>query len=368
MGRDARSSRSPARPLPDAVRADPDVVSLRLRRAVRNARPRIFRPRRDLRVLGRGGAAISTRSRPPNHVRRRMVDRRTWGRPAGSRARAFSCRRVWTRRDHPRSGRAPPAGRHVEALSPSRRRSRAGRRCACARRRDRPRPRRRGSAVRARRQCAHAVGDLLCRREPACDDTRVPRVVRVAPGSSGRQLSVPPVGSSAGDRPDRRVGPDGRRAHARRPQRCLLRALVPCRPDGCRAGGGSRPRVPRQSRVHAHDRRRRAGARRVPAGRRRISGSAPFPRRLDAGLRGARQRRESRQRRDRELRRQRRRRRQGGVSVRSGDDRVLPGREARARQRRDLRPRRSRRSRAGRSRASTAWCGSPSTARAVTGS
>ena len=63
-----------------------------------------------------------------------------------------------------------------------------------------------------------------------------------------------------------------------------------------------------------------------------------------AGLveRGAR-----RQRRDRELRRQRRRRRQGDLPVRARDDRVLPRREAGARQRRDLRPRRSRRARVG---------------------
>ena len=215
MGRDARSSRSAACPLPDAVRADPDAVSRRLRRAVRHARPRVFRPRRDLRVLGRGGAAISARSRPPDHLRRRMVDRRAWGRPAGARARAFSRRRVRTRRDHARSGRAPPAGRHVEALPPSRRRSRARRRRARARRRDRPRPRRRGSAARARGQRAHAVGHLVRRREPPGDDARVPRAVRVAPGSSGRRLPGPAAGSVCG-RP-RRPACRTRRSSCSRP-------------------------------------------------------------------------------------------------------------------------------------------------------
>ena len=45
-----------------------------------------------------------------------------------------------------------------------------------------------------------------------------------------------------------------------RPQRGVLRALVPRPPDGRRAGRGPRPRVPRPTRLHAHDRAASSGS------------------------------------------------------------------------------------------------------------
>ena len=260
--------RSAPHPLSNPLRADPDAVPRRLRRAMRHARSRVFRPGRDLRVLGRGGATIPTRPRTPNSFRRRMVDHRKGSGPTGSRAGAVPGRCVRTRRDHARPGRAPPARRDVEALPSCGRRRRAGRRRARARRRHRPRARRRGSPVRVGRQRTHAIGDLVRGREPAGNDARLSRAVRVAPRPAGRRLPGAVVGSSAGHRAHRSRRPHGGGAHAGRAQRGLLRALVPGRPDGCGARGRPRPRVPRQPRVHAHNSRRGTSARRVPPRRR----------------------------------------------------------------------------------------------------
>ena len=94
----------------------------------------------------------------------------------------------------------------------------------------------------------------------------------------------------------RATAPPGRRrpvrgrAHARHPQRRVLRALVPRPPDGRRAGRGPRPRVPRPARLHAHDRGRAARRRRVPPRRRRVPRPAALPARLGARLRGHPQR------------------------------------------------------------------------------
>ena len=103
-----------------------------------------------------------------------------------------------------------PARRHVEALPPRGRRRRAAGRRARARRRHRPRPRRRRQAPRARGQRAHPVRHLVRRREPARDDARVPRAVRVAPRPPGCRLSVAAARGAARDRADRRVGSDRR--------------------------------------------------------------------------------------------------------------------------------------------------------------
>ena len=88
--------------------------------------------------------------------------------------------------------------------------------------------------------------------------------------------------------------------------------------------------------VHAHDRGRAAGRRRLPARRRRVPRPGALPPRLGARLRGHPQRGARRQRHDRQCAGQRRRRRQGGLPVRARDDRVLPRRGADPRQRRDV--------------------------------
>ena len=94
----------------------------------------------------------------------------------------------------------------------------------------------------------------------------------------GALRATAPTGSRRSER---------RRAHARRAQRRVLRALVPRPPDGCRARRGSRPLLPRQRRVHAHDRRRGAGRRHLPPHRRRVPRPAPLPPRLGDRLRRA---------------------------------------------------------------------------------
>ena len=80
--------------------------------------------------------------------------------------------------------------------------------------------------------------------------------------------------------------PDRRRAHPRRLQLGLLRALAAGPPDGRRAGRGPRPVLPRQPRLHAHHAGRPAGGRDLPADRRRV----PRPAAVQPGL-GARRRR-----------------------------------------------------------------------------
>ncbi len=166
----------------------------------------------------------------------------------------------------------------------------------------------------ARGQPAHAVGHLLRDREPSGDDPRVPRAVRQPPHPPGRRLSAAPPRGVALHRAAGRRRPGRRRAHARHPQRRVLRALVPRPPDGRRAGRGPRPRVPRPARLHAHDRRRAARRRGVPAHRRRVPRPGALPPRLGARVRRHPQRRARRQRHHRQRARQRRRRRQGRLS------------------------------------------------------
>ena len=138
-----------------------------------------------------------------------------------------------------------------------------------------------GTLPRPRGQPAHAVGDLVRRREPASDDPRVPRAVRQPSHPSGLRLPAAParVAPEHGTRGCRRTVCGG--AHTWSAQRGVLRAFVPRTPDGRRAGRGPRSRVPRPVRVHAHDRGGTARRRGVPPHRRRLprsrSSSDPTP-------------------------------------------------------------------------------------------
>ena len=203
-------------------------------------------------------------------------------------------------------------------------------------------------AARARGQRAHAVGHLLRRREPARDDARVPRAVRVAPGPSGRRLPGAPARGAARDRADRRVRPDRRGAHARRAQRRVLRALVPRRARWASSSWKAATSCAATTTCSCARPRATSPCTSCTAAS-TTSTSIPLHFRADSmlGCAGLVNAAPCRQRRDRELRRQRRRRRQGDLPVRARDDRVLPRREADPRQRRDLRPRRSRRARVG---------------------
>ena len=249
-----------------------------------------------------------------------------------------------------------PAGRRARRTSTARRRARARRRRARPRGRHRPRPRRRRPLPRARGQPAHAVGHLVRDREPAGDDARVPGAVRQPPRPPGRRLPDAAARSASGDRAARGRRSVRRRAHAGRPQRRVLRALVPRPPDGRRAGRGPRPRVPRQ-RVYM---RTTAGEQRVDVVYRRIDDEYldPLHFRPDSvlGCAGIVNAARAGQRDDRQRARQRRRRRQGDLPVRAGDDRVLPRRGADPRQRRDVPARGSPTCASGRSSGSTSSC------------
>ena len=182
----------------------------------------------------------------------------------------------------------------------------------------RPRARRRRPAARARGQRAHAVGHLVRRREPAGDDARVPRAVRVAPRAAGCRLPVAPARGAVRDRA---------RSASRTPtSSCSRPACTTPRTSSIRssparwASSSSRAATSfcRDNRVFMRTTaRRRAGARRLPPHRRRVPRPAALPLRLDARLRRARERGPRRQRDDRELRRQRCRRRQGDLPVRA---------------------------------------------------
>ena len=106
--------------------------------------------------------------------------------------------------------------------------------------------------------------------EPPHDGARLPRPVHPAAGARGRRLRDAPVAGAARRRRAERGRPDRRRAHPRRLQLGVLRALAAGAPDGRRAGRGPRPVLPRQPRLHAHHPGRAAGGRDLPADRRRV--------------------------------------------------------------------------------------------------
>ena len=128
-------------------------------------------------------------------------------------------------------------------------------------------------------------------------------------------------------------------------QQRLLRALVPRRPDGHRAGRGAGPVRAGRLRLHAHHRGAEAGRRDLPPHRRRLPRSALLPAQLDARRAGADERLPLGRGRDLLGAGRRRRRRQGGLHLRAGDDPLLPRRGADPEERADLEVRRSRRPR-----------------------
>ena len=136
-----------------------------------------------------------------------------------------------------------------------------------------------------------------------------------------------------------------RAALARRLQQRLLRALLPRRPDGHRAGRGAGSLRAGRLRLHAHHRGAEAGRRDLPPHRRRLPRPALLPAGLDARRAGADERLPLRRRRDLLGAGHRRRRRQGGLHLRAGDDPLLPRRAADPEERPDLEVRRSRRPR-----------------------
>ena len=152
-----------------------------------------------------------------------------------------------------------------------------------------------------------------------------------------------------------------RRAHARRVQRCVLRARLPRAADGCRARRGTRPHRRRARRVRCA---RRAGCSESTSSTAAIDDDVPRPRGVPERLDARRARSDGggprRQRHDRERRRQRRRRRQGDLHLRARPHPLLPRRGADPPERRHLPPVGRGPARRRCSSASTSWWSSPS--------
>ena len=119
-------------------------------------------------------------------------------------------------------------------------------------------------------------------------------------------------------------------------QQRLLRAFLPRRRDGHRAGRGRRSPGRGQHRLHAHDRGAAPGRRDLSPDRRRLPRSPDLPAGFAAGHAGAVQRLSRRQRHARQRGRHRRRRRQGDLSLRARDDPLLSRRGADPAERADL--------------------------------
>ena len=149
-------------------------------------------------------------------------------------------------------------------------------------RRDRYRPRRPRHLLRAGGQCPHALRRLLHAGEPRSDDAALPGAVRRAPRRAGRQLSRLAARDATLGRAAQRVARPGlRAADAGTVQFGLLRALLPGRQAGHRAGRGLGSLRARRRRLHAHDRGPQARRRHLPAHRRRLPRSAGLPAELD---------------------------------------------------------------------------------------
>ena len=268
-----------------AARGARHALRRRLRRALRGPRPDLPRPGHHLLPLRRG-AAVPARPRAPHHRRRRVGGHRGGRAPSG-------CGR--SRRSSPTStdrARSSPTASCPAGWSPARPTS-TGRPPAS----DPPNGVRihvagidlvrdgDGQLPRARGQPAHAVGHLLRHREPPDHDPRVPRAVRQPPGPAGRRLPGPPARGAAGRGAGRR--PATRRVVVLTPgvyNSAYFEHAFLARQMGVELVEG-RDLVCRDSVVlHAHDRGRAAGRRRLPPGRRRLPRPAAVPARLGARL------------------------------------------------------------------------------------
>ena len=291
--------------------------------------------RHHLRGLRRGRrhrAADPLRHDAAGLHRGRVAPARARGQAAGAGAERLPLRRLPSRRDRPRRG-------HPGRPRLPQRGLRAGR--------GRHRPAGRGlfATSSASTSCAPAPTTSSCSRTTAAPRPGVcymlenrEIMMRMFP-ELFRATRIEPVD----DYPDRlrrtlaSVAPaeDRGRAGQRHPvaglvQQRLLRALVPRRPDGHRAGRGAGSLRAGRLRLHAHHRGAAAGRRDLPPDRRHLPRPALLPPRLDARRARADERLPLGRRRDLLGAGRGGRRRQGGLHLRAGDDPLLPRREARS--------------------------------------
>ena len=272
----------------------------------------------------------------------RIFTAREWDESLGrARAEGTGDQRLHRRRlrrpPHPRRRRDP--ARHRPRQQPVLHtlcRFEAAARRLCPHLRHRPGAHRRRRILGARGQCPHALGRLLHAREPGGDAAALPRTVRDVCGAAGRFLPrAAPRNALFGGAG--RVPPAGLRAADAGPfQLGLLRAQLPRRQYGDRAGRGPRSHRRRRQGLDADDRRSGAGRRHLSPDRRRLSRSSGVRAEVDPRRARPPRRLSGRQRRSGERARDRHRRRQGDLQLHAGDRALLYRRRAEASQRRDL--------------------------------
>ena len=179
------------------------------------------------------------RHHPTHHRSGRMAPSHGRHRAARARAQRVHVRHLPPPGDHQGREGSRGAGRRQLGVRSGDDRRRAAARHLQPHHRHRHRAHQRERFLRARGQYAHALGRLVHAREPRNDDAHVPRPVCQEQGGAGRELSGA-LAQDAGKRGAQGARPraDHRAADARPIQQRLLRALVPRRPDGCRARRG----------------------------------------------------------------------------------------------------------------------------------
>ena len=189
-------------------------------------------------------------------------------------AQRLPVRRLRRARDLPRRHHPRAAGADERRVRGHGAGARAAGRRARPHRRHRPGEGRRKGFLCPRGQCAHAVGRLLCAGEPRGHDAAGARAVLGHARPAGRRLFRGASGHPTLGIVQRRRRAQRRAADAGPFQLGLLRACLPGRRDGHRAGRGLRPVRRRRPRLHAHAARPAEGRRDLPPGRRQLPRSA----------------------------------------------------------------------------------------------
>ena len=220
-----------------------------------------------LRPSRRRGAADPLRPDPPYPVGPGMAQADARHRAARARDQRVPARHLPPPGDRARGPCPRGADRAQRRVRPAHDRRRAARRCLHPHRRHRHRAHRRGRVLRPGGQRAHPLGRQLHAREPRDDAANVPRALLALARGAGLGLPAASAAIAAGLRArDGCRAAHGGGADPRHPQLGLLRARLPGRADGRRAGRGAGPARAWRPGVHEDHRRLGAPGRALPAG------------------------------------------------------------------------------------------------------